>query len=217
MASFNALRSSPSDGFFQVAKHETFERRGDDLHMNAKVGPLGFGNETKGFWFIGRSRYFFGFWIWSRWYLDNFGYMSRIYVTCLTCFVASQKRRNGQFVGKWMVFSTWGSNPPNFQSPGTHHGTIGLLFNGISWRYQQIIDGSRDTELFWTSNWWKWTPLPLIFMQWHHKKLVSSLTFEAVWIYCLVTKQKRVLKAIHVVIYSLSLVILWHGIPKLQF
>ena len=133
----------------------------------------------------------------------------------VTCFVASQERRNGQFVGKWMVF-TWGSNPPNFQSPWEHiMGLSDFFFNGISWRYQQIIDGSR--ELFWTSNWWKWTPLPLIFMQWHHQKLVSSLTFEAVWIYFLVTKQKRVLKAIHVVIYSLSLVILWHGIPKLQF
>ena len=166
--------------------------------------PLGFGHEPRGFWFIGDHDI-----------SSVFGSDPDDIWIYVTCFVASQERRNGQFVGKWMVF-TWGSNPPNFQSPWEHiMGLSDFFFNGISWRYQQIIDGSR--ELFWTSNWWKWTPLPLIFMQWHHQKLVSSLTFEAVWIYFLVTKQKRVLKAIHVVIYSLSLVILWHGIPKLQF
>lgn len=191
-------------GFFQVAKHETFERRGDDLHMNAKV-PFGLRPRTQGILVHWEITIFLLF-------LDLiqmiFGYMSLV--------LSPHKNEEMASLSENGWFSPGDQIPQTFNHPGNTSWVYRtFFFNGISWRYQQIIDGSR--ELFWTSNWWKWTPLPLIFMQWHHQKLVSSLTFEAVWIYFLVTKQKRVLKAIHVVIYSLSLVILWHGIPKLQF
>jgi len=120
-------------GFFQVAKHETFERRGDDLHMNAKV-PFGLRPRTQGILVHWEITIFLLF-------LDLiqmiFGYMSLV--------LSPHKNEEMASLSENGWFSPRDQIPQTFNHPGNTSWVYRtFFFNGISWRYQQIIDGSRE-------------------------------------------------------------------------